>query len=212
VVKLLEKMLLAMVSRGNQIRLNVDRLPWLTGPLRLEDIGISKRISHRAQQIATIPTEPLERWLTEQCAKGLEPTLRGAVRLAKSLESSDSGAGPSKSGKGKKKNRNPPRKKPNTDNDRPVPPDSPLATVLEGLEHLKTLGRQLEPLYEMPDSPLEDVELKTIQRYFREIFKSLTELESYHRKQTNPYSPNDPHGGAPPQMIFSGGFAKPKRS
>ncbi len=191
----LARMTIVQGSPGNQWTGKLDRLPRVTGPICLEDIGITKRISHRARQISKIPMERLEQWMAEQCNKGKEPTLRGAYRLAKSLESSDSNTKPNKPGKGKKKNRKQPSKQSSYDDCQPNPPGSPLASLHDAMKHLKIVGEQLEPIYKEPPRLLSETELHTLQKFLQQACDSLTKLESYHRKEANPYSPYAPHGG-----------------
>ena len=177
--RLLSKLPLARSSPGNQRTGKVDRSHDGTGPLRLEDLGISKNASQRAQRIATIPEADLERWLAEQCEKGIEPTLEGAKRLANKLQPPDPGALAGKPGKQKQTH-------PST---KAVPTDDPLTSVQDALKHLMIVSEQIEPLYKPPSRSLKPVELRTIKRYLQELAKTLAGLECYY--SDHPSSPSD---------------------
>ena len=196
--EILSRIELVKASPGNQYTGKLDRRHDDGGPTTLEELGVDESRSRRSKLLLRIPEAEFESWMAKLCEKGQAPTLKRARAYANRLfppkPSSLSGK-PSKSNKGKKKNGKQPRKKSSPDINPLVPPESPLATVLEGLEHLKIVGEQLEPLYNMLNPPLEVYVLKIIRKKIQEVADSLTELESYHRKQAYPYSPNDPYGG-----------------
>ncbi len=88
--RILAKMIFAHASPGNQWTGKLDRSHCAPGPIFLEELNLSKDASSRAKRIGRIPEDVLENWMAHLCAQGKEPSLRGADRLARSLEPSDS--------------------------------------------------------------------------------------------------------------------------
>jgi hypothetical protein len=93
---MLARMNLATAAPGNQYtgKEYLDRLHRVGGPIYLRDLDISEIQSHRSQQLAVLTAKELHRWLKQQCAAGIEPTLAGARRFAKEkLRSQPNGDG-----------------------------------------------------------------------------------------------------------------------
>lgn len=83
----LSKTELAKAAPGNQYtgKKKLDRSHSANGPHYLRDLHVTGSASHRAQQLAVLTTEELNRWLESQCADGVEPTLAAARRYAKQV-------------------------------------------------------------------------------------------------------------------------------
>ena len=82
--QLLAKTELARGAPGNQYTgKKVVRSQDATGPVRLQDIGISKSDSSRAQAIASLPAPTFARYVSECVESRQEPTTAGLLRLAK---------------------------------------------------------------------------------------------------------------------------------
>jgi N6-adenosine-specific RNA methylase IME4 len=60
-----------------------DRSHDATGPVFLKDLGISKSRSSRAQQLALLPQDSFDEYVSSSTESGIPPTLVGALRLAK---------------------------------------------------------------------------------------------------------------------------------
>ena len=60
-----------------------------SGPKFLKELGLTKQESHRAQILAMVSKEDLERWLAERCAGGKEPTLTSAREFALQMAGSN---------------------------------------------------------------------------------------------------------------------------
>ena len=82
--EMLQELPLAKAAPGNQYRAKtLDRSQTATGPVRLQDLGITKSDSSRAQQIARLPAATFHRYVERTVKAGQEPTSAGLLRLAK---------------------------------------------------------------------------------------------------------------------------------
>ena len=86
--EILRSLPLANSGPGNQYTGKLDRSHDATGPIRLQDLGISKSDSSRAQQVASLPTPTFNRYVRECLDSGHEPTTAGLLRLAKQQKAS----------------------------------------------------------------------------------------------------------------------------
>jgi N6-adenosine-specific RNA methylase IME4 len=81
---------LAKSAPGNQHTGELDRSQNATGPIRLQDLGITKSDSSRAQQVASLPTATFNRYVKDCVESGQEPTTAGLLRLVKQTKVQDS--------------------------------------------------------------------------------------------------------------------------
>ena len=81
--KMLSGIDLANSAPGNQYTGKAVRSQGATGPIRLQDLGITKSDSSRAQQIAGLPTATFNGYVKQSVQSGREPTTAGLLRLAK---------------------------------------------------------------------------------------------------------------------------------
>ncbi|MHB8973987.1 MAG: MT-A70 family methyltransferase [Pirellulaceae bacterium] len=82
--QLLANLPLANSAPGNQFTgKQLDRSQDATGPIRLQDLGITKSDSSRAQQIARLPAAVFNSYVRESIDAGQEPTTAGLLRLVK---------------------------------------------------------------------------------------------------------------------------------
>jgi N6-adenosine-specific RNA methylase IME4 len=82
--KLLGSINLAKGSLGNQYTgKRLDRSHDATGPIRLQDLGITKSESSRVQTIASLPAPVFNKFVQQAIDSGQEPTTAGLLRLAK---------------------------------------------------------------------------------------------------------------------------------
>ena len=87
--------LLANLPLANSVPSNqftgkqLDRPQHATGPIRLQDLGITKSDSSRAQQIARLPAAVFNSYVRESIDAGQEPTTAGLLRLVKEQDAKD---------------------------------------------------------------------------------------------------------------------------
>ena len=87
--ELLRNTELAKASPGNQHTGRLDRSQTATGPIFLKELGISKSRSSRAQELAGLPREAFNDYLSDAMKSGRPPTVAGAVKIAKQLRASE---------------------------------------------------------------------------------------------------------------------------
>lgn len=88
--QLLANLPLANSAPGNQFTgKQLDRSQHATGPIRLQDLGITKSDSSRAQQIARLPAAVFNSYVRESIDAGQEPTTAGLLRLVKEQDVKD---------------------------------------------------------------------------------------------------------------------------
>lgn len=191
--RLLAQLPLAKGSPGNQRTGKVDRSHSTTGPLLLEDLGLSKNASQRVQWIGLIPEERLEQWMIELCEKGKATTLKGALDLANNLYPPNPTTKTAKPG----------NRKNNQHNSETTDPDYPSAIVQNALEHLKIVAEQMEPLYDDPPTrSLKQAEQEAIRHFLQALADELADLERYHHNYLVHSSSHLPFGGG---RTFTGG-------
>lgn len=81
--EILSSLPMAKSAPRNHRAANDDRSHHATGPVLLKRIGVSKSRSSRAQQIASLPAPTFNRYIHDSVKSGHEPTIAGALRLAK---------------------------------------------------------------------------------------------------------------------------------
>jgi hypothetical protein len=117
-----------------------------TRPKFLKELKLTKQQSHRAQLLATIPKQALDRWLAERLADGKEPTLAAAREYALDL-----------AGKRRRMNR------------RRLDPATPVDRLGEILEHQRMLAHLLSPVREGGTVEFKPFEGRLLWRILKEI-------------------------------------------
>lgn len=89
--QLLQKLPLAKSAHDKKhARSNANRSHAATGSVRLRDIGISKSESSRAQRIARLSEATFKQYINDNLKAGREPSMAGALRLARDSEVAES--------------------------------------------------------------------------------------------------------------------------
>jgi hypothetical protein len=156
---------LAKAVPGNQYTRKHPLHPG-TGPKFLRDLGLSKQASHRAQLVAALPKEELERWLEDQCADRREPTLPAARRHAVDFTGRQ-GESRAAMGRGKHK----------------VTTVDFCDEVTELVQHHKMLDRLLSRIYDGGMAEFQRAEGRLVRRLILECIELLRELAKSRRNR-----------------------------
>ena len=87
--ELLRRTQLAKAAPGNQYTGRLDRSQSATSPIFLKELGISKSRSSRSQELARLPLEAFNDYLSDAMKSGTLPTIAGAVKIARQLRASE---------------------------------------------------------------------------------------------------------------------------